>query len=229
MSTAAGRVRFALAVLAVGFALEGGAELYSLLTPGAVTPGASLLFAFPLLLAVLGLAVVGIGRSEWDTIERARARTAAEVFGASVGCGLGAVALVALLLEQPGLGTSAWAAALFGGLTATVVFGTFVTYGYLISGLTSRVGRALVVGAIGWAVGVSTLIGAVLASQLGVVLGAIASRSLVVPSFVATVDGLLAYLCVAFFLLLAAVVDAQLSLGRRVAVRAPGAGVPAIR
>jgi hypothetical protein len=229
MHGTARRIQFALSVLAIGFAIEGAAELYALLTPGAFTPGTGFLFAFPVVLALVGLGIVGVGRDEWSAIERARARTATSVFGASVGCGVGAAVLIALLAEQPSLGAPVWAAVLFGALATAVIFGTFVTYGYLVSGLASPVGKALVLGAVGWSVGVSVLVGVVLASNLGVVLGMIATRTVAVPGFVTTADGLVAYLCVAFFLLLAAAIDALVSVARGAAGTTARPGASATR
>jgi hypothetical protein len=222
-------LEIALTVLSVGFAVEGAVELYSLLTPGAITPGLGLLFLLPLLIAVVGLAFVWAGRDEWSSVHRHRAQTAASIFGVSILAGIVAAGVVALLVVQPSLGVPGWASALFAGSIAVLVLGTFVTYGYLVYPLTSKAGRVAVLGAILWSVGVSSAVGVVLSGDLSVIVSQIGSRTLTIPSFVGPVDALLDVLFVSFFLLLGAAVEADVAVARGLVSVPERPGAPPVR
>jgi uncharacterized membrane protein YidH (DUF202 family) len=218
------RLRTALAVLSVGFAFEGGGELYTLLTPGAASPGETALFLFPTMLAVLGLILMWAGRDGWTGAQRARAATASQVFGASVLCGLVAAGVVVGLTISPSLGLPWWAPAVFGGSLGGLVLGTTVAYGYLLYDLVARPIRAVILAAVAWSLAVSAALAVVLAANLGTVLATISAGATTVPPFAASIDGLLSYLFGPFFLLLAATLQAQFSLARRAPTRANARG-----
>lgn len=207
-------LRISLTVLSIGFAIEGGGELYTRFVAGSDVPGASLLYLLPLFLTVVGLLFVWVGREEWNQIHMVRIRTANRVFALSL---LGAVvagAVVALLLAIPSLGAPAWAAALFGAAVGSLVFGTFVTYAYLVFHLVSNPGRAAVVLALVWAFVISILVAIYLAGTLATILSIITTRNLSIPAFVTPVDFLVSYLFVSYFLLLAAFVEAHVAVAR---------------
>jgi len=208
------KLRLALTILSIGFALEGTAELYSYLTPGATVPAASGLFFLPLLLAFAGLAFIWVGRDEWVTAHPRRARTASGILAASFTAGFVCAGLLVVLLAFPSLGVPWWATWTFGVAAAGLVFGTLALYGYFLFHLVSRPVKGAVVAALVWSLVISAAIGVVFANNLGTVLALVANRSLGVPSFIEGVDGLLSYLFATFFLLLAAAIEAHIGIVR---------------
>ena len=215
-------LRISLTILTVGFGIEGASELYSLLFPGSFRPGVSFLFLFPVVVTVAGLAFLWVGQHEWNALHRERVRRAHLIFGLSL---LGAVvagAVFAALLYEPALGTPLWSQALFGAAIGSLVLGTFVTYVLLVFHLVARPSRALLLASIGWAFVVAALVGVAMATHLSALLDLAAHRSLSVPSFVTPVDTLTSYLFLAYFLLLAAYVDAH----RTILVARAGAPPP---
>ena len=220
-------LRIALTVLAVGFAIEGSGEAYSLLSRGSFLPGTSLLFLLPALVTVLGLLFILIGRHEWDELHSARVRRANLIFGLSVATVFVAALEVALLSYYPNLGSPLWAEILFGAMTGAFVFGTFVTYAHLVFHLVSRPSKAVLIASTVWALIVSGLVGLALARDLPTLLSLIAARSLSFESLIAPVDYLASFLFLSYFLLLIAYLDAHMTVVRgpptRAAVAPPAA------
>jgi hypothetical protein len=222
-------LRISLTILSLGFAIEGVGELYTRFVSGSDVPGASLLYVLPLVLTAIGLLFVWVGREEWDKVHLVRVRTANRVFALSL---LGAVvagAVLALLVAMPSLGTPTWAAALFGAAVGSLVFGTFVTYAYLVFHLVSYPGRAVVVAALVWALAISVLVAVAVAADLSTILSIIANRTLSVPAFVTPVDFIVSYLFVSYFLLLAAYIEAHVAVARGLVTVPNQPGVPVTR
>lgn len=211
-------LQIALTVLSIGFALEAGVELYSLLSPGATTPGVSVLFVLPLVIAGVGLIFVWIGRAEWNDVHRSRARTAGHLFAVSLVGVAVAVLLLALLLLRPSIGTPLWAQVVFGAAVGSLVFGTFVVYAYLVYHLASTLGHVAIILGLVWALGVSILVSIDVARNLTTVLATISNRSFAIPLFVAPVDLLVCYLFLSFLLLLAASIEAHTAVYRGLVV-----------
>jgi hypothetical protein len=222
-------LRISLSILSIGFAIEGIGEVYTRFVAGSDAPGLSFLYLLPLALTGLGLLFVWVGREEWDKIHLVRVRTAHEIFGASL---LGAVvgpAVLAVLYLVPSLGVPLWAQVVFGAALGSLVFGTFVTYAYLVFHLVTLPGRVAVGLALFWSFVVSLFVGIAMAGALPSLLALIGSRSLTVPAFVTPVDYLASYLFVAYFLLLVAYVEAHVAVARGL-VRVPmQPGVPVAR
>jgi len=224
--------RVSLTILSLGFAIEGGAELYSVVTHGAYRPGSDLLLVLPFALTVAGLLFVWVGRHEWNQLHRDRIRQAHRVFGLSLLGALVAGVTVGVLLAEPSLGTPTWARALFGAAVGSLVLGTFVTYALIVFHLVPTPSQALLLASLLWALVVAGFVGATLAADLPSIL-ALASQHVVgVPNFVGPVDSLASYLFVSYFLLLTVYVDAHRTVARgprrpepgRDALRAPGVG-----
>ncbi len=207
-------LRISLTILSIGFGIEGAGELYTRFIVGADAPGASVLYLLPLVLTAVGLLFVWVGREEWNQVHLVRVRTANRVFAGSL---LGAVvagALLALLVSVPSLGAPDWAEGLFGAAVASLVFGTFVTYAYLVFHLVSDPGRVAVGAALVWAFAISVLVAISIGSALPTILTIISARDLSIPAFVTPVDFLISYLFVSYFLLLAAYVEAHVAVAR---------------
>ncbi|MCI4366100.1 MAG: hypothetical protein L3K10_08640 [Thermoplasmata archaeon] len=222
-------LRISLTVLSLGFAFEGVGEVYTRFFAGAAPPGVTFLFLLPLVLTVLGLLFVWVGREEWNEVHRVRVRTANRVFAYSLLGGVVAGALLALLVEVPSLGTPPWAQAVFGAAVASLVFGTFVTYAYLVFHLVSDSGRVAVVIALVWALIVSVAVAVVIAANLSTVITLVNTPTFSIPNFVAPVEFLISYLFVSYFLLLAAYIEAHVAVTRGLVTVSNRPGVPVTR
>jgi hypothetical protein len=207
-------LRISLTILSLGFAIEGGGEAYSLLTAGSFLPGTSLLFLLPAIVTLLGLLFLLIGRHEWDEFHRARVRRANQIFALSVLGGVIAGVEVALLALYPSIGTPWWAEALFGAAVGSFLLGTFVTYAQLVFHLVTRPSKVALVASIIWALIVSIFVANTLALDLPTILSLIGSHSLSIGSLIEPVDYLASFLFLSYFLLLAAYLDAHLTVAR---------------
>jgi hypothetical protein len=213
-------LRISLTILSIGFAVEGIAELYSLTTQGALLPGTSVIFLLPAVFTILGLLFILVGKHEWDEIQQNRIHRANAVFEVSLLAGvLGFLELAGLAL-YPSFGTPWWTEVLFGGLLGGFVLGTFVTYGLIVFHLVHKPSKVALVAAMVWALGVSALIGVALATDLPAILALIAARSLAFESLAAPIDYLVSFLFLSYFLLLAAYLDAHLTVARGASRRA---------
>jgi hypothetical protein len=222
-------LRISLTILSIGFAIEGAGEAYTRFTPGSSAPGESLLYLFPLVLTGIGLLFVWVGREEWSAIHIVRVRTANQVFAASLLGIVVAGGLIATLLLLPSLGTPTWAELLYGAAIGSLVFGTFVTYAYLVFHLVSRIGQVVVALALAWALFISVAIGFVVANTLPSVLSIVSTQNLSVPAFVAPVDFLASALFVSYFLLLVSFIEAHVAVARGQVVVSAVPGVPVTR
>ncbi|MGA9839762.1 MAG: hypothetical protein WBS16_04920 [Thermoplasmata archaeon] len=207
-------LRISLTILSIGFAVEGGAEAYSLLTAGSFLPGTSLLFLLPSVVTLLGLLFLLIGRHEWDELHRARVRRANQIFGLSLLAGVVAGAELVLLTVYPSVGSPLWAEALFGAAVGSFVLGTFVTYAQLVFHLVTRPSKGVLIASSLWALVVSAFVAQALAADLPTILGDISARSFSVESLIGPVDYLASYLFISYFLLLAAYLDAHVAVAR---------------
>ena len=222
--------RVSLTILSLGFAIEGGGELYSFVSRGAYRPGVSLLFLLPVVMTVAGLLFVWVGRHEWNELHRARVRQAHLVFALSLLGALVGGVLVAVLLAVPSLGTPLWARGLFGAAIGSLVLGTFVTYALLVFHLVPRPSKALLLAALGWALGVAAFVGGAMASSLPTIVGLVARRTPVpAPTLLGPIGSLVSYLFVSYFLLLAAYVEAHRAVlrGPETRPRSATAALPA--
>jgi uncharacterized membrane protein YidH (DUF202 family) len=211
-------LRISLTLLSAGFAVEGAGELYSLLTAGSFLPGTSLLFLLPAVVTLLGLLFLLVGRHEWDEVHAARLRRANLIFGLSL---LAAVVLaveVVLLAAHPSIGTPLWAQVVFGAAAGAFLLGTFVTYAQLVFHLVTRPSQGALVASALWALIVSIFVAHTLAADLPSILATIGAHSFSIDYLISPVDYLASFLFVSYFLLLAAYVDAHVTVARRRAV-----------
>lgn len=208
-------LRISLTILSVGFAVEGGGEVYSLLTAGSFLPGASLLFLLPALVTLLGLLFLLVGRHEWDELHRARVRRANMIFGLSLLAGVVAGVDLALLVAYPMIGAPLWAEVVFGAAVGAFLLGTFGTYAQLVFHLVTRPSKVALVAAILWALVVSIFIAQTLAADLPNLLGTIEAHSFSIDYLISPVVYLASFMFVSYFLLLGAYIDAHVAVARR--------------
>jgi len=219
-------LRISLTILSLGFAIEGGAELYSVLSRGTFHLGTNLLLLLPAVMTLAGLLFVWVGQHEWNELHRARVRQAHRVFALSLLGAVVAAAVLGVLLLRPSLGTPTWARVVFGGAIGSLLLGTFVTYALLVFHLVPRPSKALLLAALLWALLVAGLVAAAIGSNLPAILGLAQRRSFTMPSFLDPVDSLASYLFVSYFLLLTAYVDAHRAILGGPA--GPGAAAPKV-
>jgi hypothetical protein len=208
-------LRISLTILSLGFAVEGGGEVYSLLTAGSFLPGTSLLFLFPAIVTLLGLLFLLIGRHEWDELHRARLRRANLIFGLSLLAGFVVGVELTLLVAYPGIGAPLWAEVVFGAAAGAFLLGTFVTYAQLVFHLVTRPSKVALVASSLWALVVCTFVAQTLAADLPSILGTIGSHSFSIDYLISPVDYLASFLFISYFLLLGAYVDAHVTVARR--------------
>jgi hypothetical protein len=208
-------LRISLTILSAGFAVEGGGEVYSLLTAGSFLPGTNLLFLLPAVVTLLGLLFLLIGRHEWDDLHRARLRRANQIFALSLLAGFVAGIELALLASDPALGAPLWAEGLFGVAVGGFVFGTFATYAQLVFHLVTRPSKVALLASSVWALVVSAFIAEALAADLTSILGTIGAHSFAIDYLISPVDYLASFLFVSYFLLLGAYIDAHFTVARR--------------
>jgi hypothetical protein len=208
-------LRISLTILSAGFAVEGGGELYSLLTAGSFLPGTSLLFLLPVVVTLLGLAFLLIGRHEWDDLHRARLRRANVIFGLSLLAGSVVGIELALLVTDPSVGAPWWAEVIFGAAAGSFLLGTFVTYAQFVFHLVTRPSKAALIASSLWALIVSAFVAQTLAADLPSILATISAHSFSIDYLVSPVDYLVSFLFISYFLLLGAYVDAHVTVARR--------------
>ncbi len=219
-------LRASLAIFSAGFAIEGAVEAYTVATPGSAHPGTSLLFLVPAVCTLAGLLFVFVGRHEWNQVHRDRVRQANAVFALSLLGGVVAAAVVGILVAEPDLGIPLGAEVVYGAAIGSLLFGTFVTYAFLVFHLVGSASRAALLASLVWSFAISAYVGVAFATHLGTTVSLVASRSLTLPSFLSPVDTLASYLFVSYFLLLAAYGEAHLVVARgppRVAAGSPPA------
>ena len=206
--------RVSLTILSLGFAIEGGAELYSFVSRGTYHLGLNVLFVLPSVITLVGLLFVWIGRHEWNELHRSRVRQAHLVFGLSLLGALVSGGVVGALLAWPALGVPLWAKVLFGAAVGSLVLGTFVTYALLVFHLVPRPSQALLLASLAWALAVAGFVGGAIAVNLSTIVALAARRTFADPTFLGPVDSLASYLFVSYFLLLAAYVVAHQAVAR---------------
>jgi hypothetical protein len=202
-------LRLSLTILTVGFAIEGGGELYSVLSGGRFQPGVNLLFLLPVVMTLAGLLFVWIGRHEWNEIHHARVRQAHVVFALTLLGAVIAAGVLAALVLRPSLGVPLWARGLFAAAIGSLVLGTFVTYALLVFHLVPRPSKALLLASLVWSLLVAGLVGAAISAHLSTIVALAEKRSATIPTFISPIDSLSSYLFVSYFLLFAAYLDAH--------------------
>lgn len=211
------KLRLTLAILTIGFAIEGAMEAYTYVSRSYRLPYAALIFILGPFVTLAGILVLWMGRHQWNDLLSLRFRHAHRTFGLSL------VALVvgAALLVWYSYGSAApiswWVSWGFGATLMASLLLTFATYVLLALHLTARIGKALLLLALVWAAVVSFWIGQALAQDFGAIVLVLQTRTLADGSLAASIAGVESYLALTYALLIIAYIDAF----RRVPVRSP--------
>jgi uncharacterized membrane protein YidH (DUF202 family) len=206
--TPASKLRLTLAILAIGFTIEGAMEAYTYLSHSYRLPYAALIFILGPFVTLAGIIVLWMGRNQWNDLLSRRFRHAHRTFGLS---------LVALVVGAATLGWYSyasvgpipwWGSWVFGAALMASLLLTFATYVLLALHLTARVGKALLLLALGWAAIVSFWIGQAFVQEFGVIVQVLQARTLAGESINASAAGFESYLAVTYALLLIVYLDA---------------------
>jgi len=202
------KLRLTLAILSLGFAIEGAIEAYTYLSRSYQLPYAALIFILGPLVTLAGIIVLWMGRHEWNDLLSRRFRRAHRTFGFS----LLALIVAAALLVWYSYGSTApaswWVSWGFGAAVMVSLLLTFATYVLIAYHLTAMVGKALLLLALGWAAVVSFWIGQVLAQDFGAIVLVLQTRTLADGSLSASIAGPEPYLALTYALLTIAYIDA---------------------
>jgi len=208
LSPVASKLRLTLAILTIGFVIEGAIEAYTYLSRSYRLPYAALIFILGPFVTLAGIFVLWMGRHQWNSLLSRRFRHAHRTFGLS----LVALVVAAALLVWYSYGSAApvswWVSWGFGGALMASLFLTFATYVLLALHLTARVGKALLLLALSWAAVVSFWIGQALAQDFGSMIQDLQTRTLADGSLNASVAGFGSYFALTYVLLTIAYVDA---------------------
>lgn len=202
------KLRLTLAILSLGFVIEGAIEAYTYLSRSYSLPYAALILILGPFVTLAGVLVLGMGRHHWNDLLSRRFRHAHRTFGLSL---LGLIVAVALLVWYtygPAAPISWWVSSGFGAAVMVSLLLTFATYVLIAWHLTATVGKALLLLALGWAAVVSFWVGQALAQNFGVIVLLLRTRTLADGPLNASIVGLESYLALTHALLIIAYVDA---------------------
>jgi len=202
------KLRLTLAILFLGFVIDGTFEAYTYINHSYPLPYASSVFIIGPFVTLAGLLTLWIGRSEWDQPLSLRFRLAQEAFVLDI--------LALVLAISPVVWYGLWSDAsipswMNSGFGAAIVFSllfNFAIYVLVAFGLTANFGKALLLIAFGWASVVSIWIGRALAQELGTIVLIVQNRSLDFSPVSASISGIESYFALAYFMLMIAYLDA---------------------
>ena len=204
----ASKLRLTLAILSLGFAIEGAIEAYTYLSRSYHLPYAALIFILGPFVTLTGILVLWMGRHEWNDLLSRRFRHAHRTFGFSLLALIVAVALLVWCSYGSAAPISSWMSWGFGVAVVASLLLTFATYVLIALHLTGMVGKALLLIALGWAAVVSVWIGQVLAQDFGAIVLVLQTRTLADGALSASIAGVESYLALTYVLLLVAYIDA---------------------
>ncbi len=202
------KLRLTLAILSIGFAIEGAIEAYTYVSRSYGLPYAGSIFILGPIVTLVGLLVLSMGRREWDDLLSRQFRHAHRTFGLSLVAlivALGLIAWYAYYRADPVSPLASWG---FGAAAMAALVLTFATYVLIALHLTPPIGKVLLLVGLGWAAVVSLWIGQALAQGFGVIMLALRTRTLTDGSFNASMAGLGSYLALTYALLIIVYVDA---------------------
>ena len=210
-----GKLRLILAILLLGFVIDGTVELYNYINHSYPLPFASSVFVIGPFVTLAGLVILWIGRSEWDVRLSRRFRLAERVFGLNIMAIMLAVVVVFWYGTRSTTLIPSWAEWGFGAAIVAAIVLNFVIYVLVAFDLTEVLGKALLLIALGWASVVTIWLGQALAKELGTIVLAIQDRTFNLKPVSASISGIESYYAVAYFLLTIAYLDAYHGLYAR--------------
>jgi uncharacterized membrane protein YidH (DUF202 family) len=202
------KLRLTLAILSLGFVIEGAIEGYTYLSRSYRLPYAALIFILGPFVTLAGLLVLWMGRHEWNDLLSRRFRHAHRTFGFSLLALIVAVALLIWCSYGSAAPISWWVSWGFGAAVMASLLLTFATYVLIAFHLTAMVGKSLLLVALGWAAVVSFWIGQALAQDFGAIVLVLRTQTLADGPLNASIAGLESYLALTYALLTIVYIDA---------------------
>ena len=202
------KLRLTLAILLLGFVLDGTVELYNYINHSYPLPFASSVFVIGPFITLTGLVILWIGRSDWDEHLSRRFRLAERVFTLNIAAIMLAVIIVFWYGTRPTTLIPSWAEWGFGAAIVAAIVLNFVIYVLVAFDLTGVFSKALLLIALGWASVVSIWLGQALSKELGTIVLAIQDRTFDFAPVSASISGIESYFAVAYFLLTIVYLDA---------------------
>ena len=218
------KLRLTLAILLLGFVIDGTVESYNYINHRYPLPFASSVFVIGPFVTLTGLAILWVGRSEWDERLSRRFRLAERVFALNVAAIMLAVIIVFWYGTRSTTSIPSWAEWGFGATIVAAIGLNFVIYVLVAFDLTGAVGKTLLLVALGWASVVTIWLGQALSEELGTIAMAIQDRTFDFKPVSASISGIESYFAVAYFLLTIAYLDSY-HRSRTIARKAPSTSV----
>jgi len=202
-----GKLRLTLAILLLGFVIDGTVESYNYINHGYPLPFASSVFVIGPFITLTGLVILWVGRSEWDGRLSQRFKLAERTFALNIAAIMLAVIIVFWYGTRPTTSIPSWAEWGFGAAITAAIVLNFVIYVLIAFDLTGAFGKALLLIALGWASVVTIWLGQVLSGELGAIALAIQDRTFDFRPISASVSVIESYFAVAYSLLTIAYLD----------------------
>jgi hypothetical protein len=203
-----GKLRLILAILLLGFVVDGTVELYNYINHSYPLPFASSVFVIGPFVTLAGLVILWIGRSEWDAHLGRRFRLAERVFVLNIMAVMLAVVVVFWYGTRSTTLIPSWAEWGFEAAIIAAIVLNFVIYVLVAFDLADVFGKALLLIALGWASVVTIWLGQALANELGTIVLAIQDRTFDFSPVSASISDIESYFAAAYFLLTIAYLDA---------------------
>lgn len=208
LSPIVSKLRLTLAILALGFVIEGGIEAVTYLGRSYRLPYAALILILAPFVTLSGILVLWMGRRQWNDLLSRQFRHAHRTFGLGLLALVGAVAILVWASYGSPAPISSWISRGFGAMVMASLLLTFATYVLLALHLTAFVGKTLLLVALGWAAVVSFWIGQAFAQNFDVLVLIVRTGTFVEGPLYASIVGLGSYLAGTYALLIMAYVDA---------------------
>lgn len=172
------KLRLTLAILALGFVIEGGIEAYTYLGRSYRLPYAALILILAPFVTLAGILVLWMGRRQWNDLLSRQFRHAHRTFVLSLLALVVALAMLVWYSYGSAAPISLWMSWGFGAIVMASLLLTFATYVLLALHLTAFVGKAFLLVALGWAAVVSFWVAQVLAQNFDVLVLIFRTRTL---------------------------------------------------
>lgn len=219
--------RAAVLVLTIGFLAEGIGEAYEFASKTWLSGGILWLYYLGPATTGIGFILAFVGRHEWSEQHRKHVLHAHRALAAAIALLVGVGA--AILFLSVNYATAALPADLpwiLGALAAIGLASTFVSYLLIGYHITSRLGKAMLLLALLWAVIISLLAGYYVAANLGNIVSILHGDPLSLTHIVTALNFVTTVLFVSYFLLVIAFHDAYRQLLKG---ELPSGQTPAVR
>lgn len=206
-------LRLSLSIFTIGFLIEAGEDVYSLMFHASKQLAGETLFVVGVVATVVGMIFLTIGRHEWNELHRTRVGHAHATFLTVVLLGAAAAGPLAYYGYNPSVTIPSWISYEAGAAIAASLFFSFILYAVIVYHLLSPGGRATLAVALAAAVPVAGVVGFFVARDIPTYLATVRASPTKLTTLVEPVVSYLSYMFLAYALFAVAFMDAH----RRVA------------